>query len=321
MNKASPHAGDHLPKARTKRRAWDFPFIWVVPILSALVAGYLVYHHVREFGSTITIRFRTASGLEPGQTTMRYRGADIGQVAAVTLSQDQQYATVNVRLRRSASSVAREGSVFWIVRPEVGLGNLTGLETIVTGPYIEVLPGKGRTTTEFTGVESSPLDLDPHGLTVVLLSNDAGSLRAGVPIYYRGIEVGAVRETRLETNATAVEIVGVIRQRYAGLVRAGSKFWNVTGLDLRLGLFHGAEMNVESLKSLLIGGIAFATPDVAGSKPVEHGMYFRLYTQPEKEWQTWAPRIPIPPDETEIHNPVPESRPSLPFPTANDAGS
>jgi paraquat-inducible protein B len=299
MTEPTPPASGHVPKARTKRRAWRFPFIWVVPVVSALVAGYLVYRHVREFGGTITIQFRSATGLEPGQTPIRYRGANIGQVTDVTLTRDEEYANVKVKLKRFASSVARAGSVFWVVRPEVGLGNLTGLETIVSGPYIEVLPGKGKPANQFTGVETSPMDIDPQGLRIVLLSNDAGSLHAGVPIYYRGIEVGAVRETRLDTNAAAVEIVGVIRHQYAALVRPGSKFWNVTGLDLRLGLFHGAEMNVESLKSLLIGGIAFATPDNPQGQPVEDGTVFRLYPQAEKQWLAWTPQIPIAPNGTE----------------------
>jgi paraquat-inducible protein B len=237
------------------------------------------------------------NGVKPGQTPVRYRGANVGEVTSVALSEDLRYAVIEAKLRRNATALAREGSSFWLVRPHVGRGDISGLGTIITGPYIEVLPGQGKAVTEFTGFEHSPMVLDPRGLNVVLLSGRGESLRAGVPIYYRGIEVGAVRETRLSTNAAVVEIACVIRRNYAPLVRPESKFWNVTGLDVRVGLFRGAEVNVESLKSLLIGGIAFATPDDFGPEPARDGMIFRLYDQPETQWSEWTPRIAIVPEE------------------------
>lgn len=299
MNKMSAKPGDDLPEAATRRRSWSFPWVWMVPMVAALVAGYLVFQHVRESGPTITIRFRDASGVNPGQTPVRYRGAEIGQVDSIALSDHLQFATVRVALRRHAASIAREDSTFWIVRPNVGMGNLTGLGTILTGPYIAVLPGSGSPAKLFTGAETSPEVIDPEGLKVVLLADHGGSLRTGAPIYYRGIEVGAVRETKLGTNSAAVEVDCVIRRRFAALVRCESKFWNVTGLDMHFGLFSGAEVNVESLKSLFVGGIAFATPEefTPGSVPKE--MVFVLHDDVDKKWLKWSPRISIPEENEE----------------------
>ncbi|MEO8429069.1 MAG: MlaD family protein [Verrucomicrobiota bacterium] len=206
MNKETSSSDGDLPKAKTKSRKSRFSFIWVVPVVDALVAGCLIYHRLQEFGDSITVRFRDLEGLKPGQSSVQFRGAGIGEVVKIELSPDRQYATVKMKLRRLASSVAREGSAFWIVRPQLGMGNLTGLGTIISGPHIAVLPGNGKATTAFVGLENSPLLLDPTGLKIVLLSNRAGSLRTGIPIYYRGIEVGAVQATRLTTNAIAVEI-------------------------------------------------------------------------------------------------------------------
>jgi paraquat-inducible protein B len=314
MNPAPVPSRDTLPRAKTRRRRWSIPLIWVVPLGAALVAAWLVYQRARESGPKITIRFRDGEGLNPGQTPIRYRGADVGQVSAVALSEDHRYATVEARLHRSGAFVACQGSVFWIVRPQLGAGNFTGLGTLITGPYITVLPGEGSRAADFVGVDDSPLVLDPHGLRIVLLSSHGGSLQAGVPIYYRGIEVGAVRETRLSTNATTVEIHSVIRRPYAPLVRAESKFWNVTGLDVRVGLFRGAEIDVESLKSLLIGGIAFATPEDSKDEPVHDGMVFRLYDREEKKWLEWAPPIAIPPGERETTRVKREAAYELPLP-------
>jgi len=300
---SSPSAADP-PKAKLRKRSWRFPLVWVVPALAVVVAGYLVYQRVHEFGPVVNIKFRDVTGLRPGQTPIQFRGADIGIVASVALSDDGQHGIVRVKLRRDARSVAREGSLFWIVRPEIGMGNLTGLGTLITGPSIAVMPGHGTNASEFIGLENSPKLVDPGGLNVVLLAAHGGSLRVGVPIYYRGIEVGAVRETRLSTNAMTVEVHCVIRRSYAPLVRSESKFWNVTGLDVRVGLFRGAEVDVESIKSLLIGGIAFATPESHDTKPVPEGTAFRLYPAAEKEWSEWIPHIeiePEPADENQLN--------------------
>jgi paraquat-inducible protein B len=294
----NPRLVDALPKAAVKKKwRWNFPVVWVIPLLAVIVAGYLVYDRVREFGPKITIKFKDVSGLKIGQTPIKYRGVTIGEVTAVELTEDQQGALVKVRLRHSAASVAREESIFWIVRPEVGIGNVTGLGTVISGPEIQVLPGSGDDRREFVGLESQPVALDRGGLKIVLRSNRFGSLKPGSPVYYRGIEVGAVQDAQLSGNATAVDIHLFIKQRYANLVRSGSKFWNVSGVDVSAGLFRGVEIKLESLRSLVAGGIAFATPDDSKATPAKTGTVFPLYDGPKKEWLEWAPRIPIPPEQ------------------------
>lgn len=295
----NPEVAEKLPRAKVKKARWNFPvvFVWVVPVVAVIVAGYVIYDRVREIGPKITIQFKDVNGLKTGQTQIKYRGVPIGEVTQVDLSGDQQYALVTARLRRSAASIAREGSVFWIVRPEVEAGSITGLGTVITGPEIGVLPGTGKTQSSFVGLESSPAVSERKGLKIVLLSSHLKSLRANSPVYYRGIEVGAVQDTRLNANATAADIHVVIKQRYANLVREGSKFWNVSGVDASVGLFSGVEINVESLRSLVAGGIALATPNDPSARPVNDGAVFRLHEKPEKKWLGWAPKIPIPPEK------------------------
>lgn len=297
MNDPQNHGevAEELPKAKVKRRGWNFSVVWVVPVVAAVVAGYLVYGRIHEYGPKIVIKFKDGSGLKAGQTPIKYRGVPIGEVTAVELSEDQQHALVMARLRRSAAAIAREGSAFWIVRPEVGLGNITGLGTVITGPQIEVSPGTGEAKSEFVGLENPPVALERKGLKIVLRSSRLGSLKPSSPVYYRGIEVGAVQDSQLSANATTVDIHVIIKQRYANLVRSGSKFWNVSGADVSAGLFRGVEIKVESLRSLVAGGIAFATPKDPKARPAKDGMVFPFYDKPQKEWLEWAPEIPIPP--------------------------
>jgi len=292
----TPEAAEEPPRAKTKETPWYVSAVWIVPVVAAIVAGYLVYDRVREYGPKITIRFKDAGGLKTGQTPIRYRGVQLGEVTALELSEDRQHVLVTARLRRSAESIAREGTNFWIVRPEVGIGNITGLGTVITGPQIELSPGAGKPKKEFLGLERPPVIPERKGLNIVLRSSHPGSLKLGSPVYYRGIEVGAVQDSRLADDATMVNIHVIIQPRYSNLVRKGTMFWDVSGIDIRGGLFRGVEIDVESLRSLVAGGIAFATPNDPKDAPAKGGTSFPLHAKPKKEWLEWSPRIRIPPE-------------------------
>jgi paraquat-inducible protein B len=107
----------------------------------------------------------------------------------------------------------------------VGIGNITGLGTVITGPEVDVLPGTGKAQSEFVGLENAPVALEEKGLKVTIIADRLGSLRPGSSVYYRGVEVGTIRQCDLSPNAATVAIQVLIKQRYAKLVRSGSKFW------------------------------------------------------------------------------------------------
>lgn len=285
-----------LPEARVTRSRWGAAAIWVVPLIAAIVAGYLIYDRLKERGPEITIRFRDGSGIRVGQTPILYRGVPVGEVTGVGLSEDQRHVEIRARLQRSARSIAREGSMFWILRPEVGIGSITGLGTVITGPEIQALPGTGEDRTVFNGLDSAPAALELRGLKVVLRTGRLGSLQRNSPVYYRGVEVGVVQEATLAPDATAVHVHVLIRQRYARLVRANSVFWNVSGVSLSGGIFKGVEFKLESLRSLAAGGINFATPNDS-ARQVTDGQVFPLHADGRREWLSWAPRIPLPVDK------------------------
>ncbi|HKC16263.1 MAG TPA: MlaD family protein, partial [Steroidobacteraceae bacterium] len=251
------------------------------------------YERVREIGPAITIKFKDGSGLRTGVTPIKYRGVSIGEVVAVGLSDDHQYVLATARLRGAVAALAADGARFWIVRPEVGLGNITGLSTVITGPEIQMLPGSGQPRSEFVGLENVPAESEHKGLAITLHCTRLGFIRPHSPIFYRGIEVGAVHDTRLSPDATGVDLQVFISQRYVPLVRDGSKFWKISGVGISGGLFRGLEFKLESLSTLVTGGIEFATPEYADGASARKETGFELYDEPQKEWMTWAPRIPI----------------------------
>ncbi|MBI3094757.1 MAG: MCE family protein [Rhodocyclales bacterium] len=282
-----------LPEARLRKTWRIFRVVWVVPLLAVVVAAYVVVDRIREMGPAITIMFKDVNGLKIGQTPIKYRGVPIGEVTAFELNEDLQQVRVTARLQRAAAAIAREGSAFWIVRPEVGAASITGLGTVISGPEIGVLPGSGKPRSDFVGLENSPVLREGKGLKVVLLSRHLKSLKPTSPIYYRGIEIGAVQQTQLGADATEAQVHVLIKQRYANLVRDGAKFWNVSGVDANIGLFSGVEINIESLPALMAGGIALAVPEGASARPVKDGAIFRLHEKPEQRWLQWAPKIAL----------------------------
>jgi len=288
--------GEELPRARVRRRR-IFRLVWLVPVAALAVAGWLVFQHLRTLGPEIRITFSDGGGLRAGQTPVRYRGVAIGEVSGIELSPDQKHVVVRARLARSAAPIAREGTTFWVVRPQVGWGNITGLNTVLSGPEIQALPGsaEGESKTEFKGLESPPVGLETPGLKVILRGERPMSLRANSAVYYRGVEVGLVQKIDLAPNAASADVHILVFQRFAPLVREGSAFWDVSGLNLKGSILKGLEIDFESFRSLITGGVEFASPP--GSARAKPGTVFFLHTQPKKEWQAWAPQIRIAPAE------------------------
>ena len=259
-----------------------------MPLIAAAVAGWLVWERMRAYGPEITIEFDQGAGLRVGQTPVKYRGVPIGEVTNVELSEDHQHVLVKARLRRSAVSVANEGAIFWIVRPQVGFGNITGLNTVLSGPEIEVRPGSGEPRRRFVGRETAPLD--EEGLRLVLRAERPKSLRANSPVYYRGIEVGSVQKVELSSNSASADVTVLIQQRYAALVREGSAFWDSSGINVKGGVFKGLEVELESLRALAAGGVEFASPP--NSPRAKAGTVFFLLGEAKKEWLACQPKLP-----------------------------
>ncbi len=281
-----------LPRAKIKEGP-RISIIWIVPLIAAIVAGWLVFNNVRETGPVINIQFSDGSGLQANQTVLKYRGVRIGEVRSVQLAKDTAHVKVEARLTASAKNLARDGSIFWIVRPEVGSGGLSGLETIVSGPYIQVQPGSGGEQNNFIGSEEPPiLDQSKDGLEIILTTPQINSLSVGSPVYYRGIEVGSVEYFMLDTNSTDVKIHLLIEPAFASLVRTDSEFWNAGGISVHFGLFSGLNMSAETFKSLVIGGIAFATPSPPGTL-ASNGGIFPLNEKVDDNWLKWSPAIAI----------------------------
>lgn len=284
-------AAGALPKARVARnwKTWAF---WIVPVAAAMLAGYFVYTEEFDKGPTITIYFSDAAGLQAEKTSLKYRGVEIGTVQHISLTDDQRRAKVTVSLKRNGRNVARADSEFWIVEPRIGLNEIKGLGTVVSGDYITVRPGTGKERHTFNGLDSPPPpEKEEKGLLIVLVSDRMGSVKKHSSVMYRGVEVGEVWDQQLGPDSQVVLITVNIRKKFAPLVRMNSVFWNAGGINFNLGL-SGLDVSAQSATALLEGGIDFATPDTR-QKQAEDGTAFRLYDKPKDVWLTWSPAIKL----------------------------
>lgn len=280
-------------------RSPAIPLVWIVPVVALLIGGWMLYDEYRDNGPEITIDFEDGPGIEAGKTRLEHKGVMVGLVREVGLKPDLSGVTVRLRIDRDAAALATEDAQFWIVQPEFSLGSVRGLDTILTGARINVLPGKGPPADHFIGLNRPPLPRGPNGgRSFVLQSDRLGSLNMGSPVFYREIKVGIVEGSRLAEDSASVRIRIHIDAPYADLVRTDTRFWNTGGFSLKIGLF-GAEVRNTSLESLISGGVAFATPDTEPlSDPAPAGMQFELFRDPEKSWLKWSPKIPIHSPET-----------------------
>lgn len=250
----------------------------------------------RARGQLLELRAERGDGLREG-TPLRFRGLDVGQVEEVGLSDDLAAVLLKVRLSAAGERLAREGSRFWVVRPELGLTRTANLDTLVSGPYVEVQPAErpGAPRSRFELLAQAPAEqaAAERGLHLVLSAARRGSVKPGVAVSYREMAVGKVSRVELGANADRVLMHVLIEPRYAALVRPGSRFWNVSGVNVEAGLFKGVKVHTESLETVVEGGIAFATPEEGGA--VQAGQTFVLFDEPQAEWLRWAPRIPLQP--------------------------
>jgi paraquat-inducible protein B len=286
-------------------RAPVFPLIWVVPLIAIAIGAWMGFSELHNRGPEITIDFADGSGIESGKTVLEYKGVTAGTVEAVELKPGLGGVTIRLRLTKIAASLASAGTKFWIVHPEIGFSGVRGLDTLVTGVRLNLLPGHGPPAEHFTGLDKPPApDVIDQGRTFIMQSDQLGSLTTGAPVFYREFKVGEVEASQLSDDSTAVLIRVHIEAPYVDLVRTNSKFWNAGGFSFKVSLFGGAQLKDTSLESLITGGVAFATPDTGALAPAApNDTQFTLASEPDKDWLKWSPKIPI-------KSPTPVAEPS-----------
>src|SRR5262245_2942796 len=234
--------------------------IWLIPIVAVLIGGWLAVKSILDKGPTITISFKTAEGIEAGKTKVKYKNIDIGEVTSVGFSKDLENIVLTVEMHKGAEPHLVEDVRFWIVKPRISGGQVSGIGTLFSGSYIEMDRGKSSTRREaFEGLEVQPaVTGDMQGRHYILHAESTGSLDAGSPVYFRQEAVGSVESHHLNEDGQGVTFKIFVSAPYDQYVRTNTRFWNASGIDVTMDST-GIKVDTMSLASILIGGITFET--------------------------------------------------------------
>ena len=249
-----------------KASRWLPSLVWLIPLLAALIGAGLAAKSILDQGPTVTVSFKSAEGLEPGKTKVKYKDVDIGQVRAINLGEDLSRVLVTIEMSKEARRFATADSRFWVVRPQIGASGVTGLGTLLSGAYIGVDTGKSEAKKDsFTGMESPPaVDGDQKGKLFTLHADSLGSVDVGSPLFFHRLRVGKVVSFGLDKDGNGITMTVFVNAPYDQFVGKNARWWHASGVDVRLDS-NGFKLNTQSLAALLVGGIAFEAEN--GRKP------------------------------------------------------
>jgi paraquat-inducible protein B len=263
----------------TPRSRWRVQLVWLVPLVAVLIGGWLAVQSILEKGPTITISFLTGEGLEAGKTKIKFKNVDIGVVKKVALSPDDKSVVATAELSRDASKMLVDDTRFWIVRPRISGGTVSGIGTLLSGSYVGVDIGSAsKARSDFVGLESPPVfAAGVPGREFVLKSEDLGSLDIGSPVFFRRLQVGQITSYALDPDGTGMTLHVFVNAPYDKYVSNSTRFWHASGVDVSLDTT-GVKVNTESLVSILIGGLAFQDPpDVVDKTEAAAQRQFELF--------------------------------------------
>ena len=268
-------------------------YMWVVALLCLVVSIGVVWWSLPHAGLEMTVHFPDGHGLA-AEDNVRFRGIDVGVVENVKLNQELSGVDVSINLFSFAEHLAREGTRFWIVRPQLGFSGVSGLETAVGSKYITLLPGpeEGDFQADFQGLSDAPPDsLETSGVEILLRSEDRNSVTEGSPVSYRGVDIGRVLSVGLSADGLKVDVRVRILERFTKFVTSESKFWASSGVDASFSaLSGGLDFEMESLETLMKGGVSVLTV-ADGGRPIKPGDDFELYRAVDEQWREQAEQV------------------------------
>ncbi len=270
------------PQAGVKRRN-RISAVWLIPVFAVFVGLCFIYTDYQQRGVEIVLNFESAEGIVAGKTKVRHLSIDVGQVTEVGLNDSLDAVVVRAIVERSVLPLLREDTRFWVVRPRIGAGGISGIGTLLSGAFINFSQGvSDEPARTFTGAEEPPVSpASAPGVRVRVRSDDGGDLHVGQPVLYKGYRVGQVEGVNFDRESELLVAQVFIEAPYHTLLSSRSRFWNISGVKVQ-SRANGFELSTGSLESILIGGISFDIPRGAvRGDPVEDNTEFDLYPSRE----------------------------------------
>ncbi len=280
-----------LDVSTAKPSFWrNLSFVWLVPILALVVSLALAWQNFSDRGVAITITFQSASGVTPGETTLRFRDVVIGTVEHVTFTEDLTKVLVRARVDKDVAPFLDDDAQFWVVSPKVSARGISGLSTVLSGVYIEGAwdQEQSEARQSFEGADGPPL-VQPGraGKRISLVTTDGSLISEGAPVFFHGIEVGRLERPRLTVSSDAIVVDAFIEAPHDRRLNSATRFWDTSGFSVSLG-GAGLTLDFDSLASVVAGGVEFDTI-YEGGLPVSAGHVFQIYPdEPEARRSLFA---------------------------------
>ncbi|QUJ69336.1 intermembrane transport protein PqiB (plasmid) [Photobacterium sp. GJ3] len=242
--------------------------IWLVPVVALVIGFWMLIQFLASKGPEITLKLTTAEGIEVGKTEIKALNVKVGVITDVKLSDDYNSIMAVAQLDKDAERMLKTDTRFWVVKPRIGTQGISGLDTLLSGAYIELQPGvEKEEQLKFTVLDIPPVaPLDTKGLRLVLTHEEAGKLSVGDPVLYEGFTVGRVEKVSFDTETKNANYQLFIFEPYDSLIRQRTQFWLTSGVELSMSA-EGFNLKIGSVESLLTGGVSFNVPD--GAEPGE----------------------------------------------------
>jgi len=252
--------------------------VWLIPAVTAIIGGWIIFKTLSEKGPEISITFRSAEGIEAGKTKIKYKDIEIGIVDSVHFGEDFDNVILTASITKEAALFMRRDTRFWLVKPRVTMRGASNLSTLISGVYVEIEPGQGAPHKNFIGLDVAPvIKADEAGRKIVLLAKKLGSIDTGSPVYHQGLLAGEVLGYEIGSDRKSIFIHAFIKSPYDEIIHSNTRFWNVSGMDVWVGA-DGIKIHAESIQTILYGGIAFDTQStVENAKEDLDGLIFTLY--------------------------------------------
>jgi len=263
---------------REEHRSFRPSLVWLAPLIALAVSLGIAWNSYSNRGSLVEVILASASGIEAGKTVLKHKDVEIGIVETIGFTDGLEDVITAIRVEQAFEPYFDESAQFWVVRPKVSAQGISGLETVLSGPYLEVAwdAKQGTRRTRFTALKDIPLSKpSDDGIRLRLRATDGGSMVAGAPVLFKRIEVGRIESKELSPDGERVDFSIFIDAPYDRLITSGTRFWDLSGVAVEIGT-EGAKLKVDSLASLLQGGISFDTVSTDGA-PVEPLQSFVLY--------------------------------------------
>ena len=267
---------ESIPEIQESSKFTFITSIWIVPIIAIAIALWLAFQYYSELGPKIEIKFEKSEGLKAGQSQIKFRDVPIGKIEKVMLGDDGEGVKVIARINNEAAIYLNDQAQFWIVKPEVGIGGVSGLDTILTGTYIEMMSQKKKMKKrEFIGLEQ-PYRLLDRGDYFHLNASSSHNLKKGTPVLFKNMKAGYVAYVTISLDGKSVDVVIFIDKTYVPYIHTDSKFWVQSSLSIDY-LNGQLNFNMAPLSNIVSGGIEFSSSGEDAEKKVPYDYIFRLY--------------------------------------------